>query len=97
MFESSKGRYLTRGINENVCIELQIFLWEAVDKMPEPKDWLQVFNLNIENGMQVIRHKSENPKFEMTYIIPMIAEPITEKIYIIDDGEHCTMLFASEY
>ncbi|MGN0607259.1 MAG: DUF960 family protein [Oscillospiraceae bacterium] len=97
MFEKNKGRYLTKGINENVCIELQMFLWEAVDKMPEPKDWLQVFNLNIENGMQVIRHTSEQLKFEMTYIIPMIAEPITEKIYIIDDGEHCTMLFASEY
>ncbi|WP_423817117.1 DUF960 family protein, partial [Ruminococcus callidus] len=24
-------------------------------------------------------------------------KPVTAKVYIIDDGEHCTMLLAEEY
>lgn len=96
MFESSKGRYLTRGVDAEIPVELQIFMWQAVDNMPEPKDYLQVFNLSEENGLQVIHHTSEQPAFEMTYIIPT-DKPITEKVYIIDDSEHCTMLLAEEY
>lgn len=68
MFEKSKGRYLTRGIDAKIPLDIQIFMWEAVDNMPEPKDWLQVFNLSVENGLQVIKHTSEQPKFDMTYI-----------------------------
>ena len=64
--------------------------------MPEPKDYLQVFNLSEENGLQVIHHTSEQPAFEMTYIIPT-DKPITAKVYIIDDSKHCTMLLAEEY
>lgn len=96
MFESSKGRYLTRGVDAEIPVGLQIFMWQAVDNMPEPKDYLQVFNLSEENGLQVIHHTSEQPAFEMTYIIPT-DKPITTKVYIIDDGDHCTMLLASEY
>lgn len=97
MFERSKGRYLTRGVDAEIPIDIQIFMWEAVDNMPEPKDWLQVFNLSAESGLQIIHHKAEQPCFDMTYIIPMMEEPIKEKIYIIDDGDHCTMLLAEEY
>ncbi len=96
MFEKSKGRYLTRGVDAEIPLELQILMWQAVDEMPEPKDYLQVFNLSEENGLQVIQHISEQPEFEMTYIT-QTDKPVTQKIYIIDDGEHCTMLLAEEY
>lgn len=96
MFESDKKRYLTRGIDAEIPIELQILMWQAVDTMPEPKDYLQVFNLSEENGLQVIHHTSEQPAFEMTYIITT-DKPITAKVYIIDDSNHCTMLLATEY
>lgn len=96
MFEKSKGRYLTRGVDADIPLELQILMWQAVDEMPEPKDYLQVFNLSEENGLQVIHHISEQPEFEMTYITPT-DKPVTQKIYIIDDEEHCTMLLAEEY
>lgn len=96
MFESDKKRYLTRGIDAEIPIELQILMWQAVDTMPEPKDYLQVFNLSEENGLQVIHHTSEQPAFEMTYIITT-DKPITAKVYIIDDSAHCTMLLAKEY
>ena len=98
MFENNKGRYLTRGVDAEIPLDIQIFMWEAVDNMPEPKDYLQVFNLTVQNGLQVIRHTSEKPKYEMTYILTsLLTKVVTAKVYIIDDGEHCTMLFASEY
>lgn len=85
------------GVNDTIPFEIQLFLWEAVDNMPAPKDYLQVFNLSIENGLQVIHHTSEQPEFDMTYILTTVNTDITEKIYIIDDGEQCTMLLAEEY
>ena len=51
MFEKSKGRYLTRGVDAEIPIELQVLMWQAVDRMPEPKDYLQVFRLSEENGL----------------------------------------------
>lgn len=97
MFEQHKPRYLTRGVDETIPLDIQIFMWEAVDRMPEPKDYLQVFRLTEQNGLQVIHHYSEQPEFDMTYILPTIEKPVTAKIYIIDDGDHCTMLLAEEY
>ena len=46
--------------------------------------------------MQIVHHASEQPQFEMTYIAEA-KKPVTAKVYIIDDGEHCTMLLAEEY
>ncbi len=33
----------------------------------------------------------------MEYLFPAIAKPITAKVYVIDDGDHSTMLLAEEY
>mgnify|MGYP000554890912 CR=1 FL=1 len=97
MFDNNKGRYLTRGVDAEIPLDIQIFMWEAVDNMPEPKDYLQVFNLSVENGLQIIKHTSEQPKFDMTYILTALTKAVTAKVYIIDDGDHCTMLLAEEY
>lgn len=97
MFENNKGRYLTRGVDAEIPLDIQIFMWEAVDNMPAPKDYLQVFNLSVENGLQVIKHTSEQPNFDMTYILTALTKAVTAKVYIIDDGDHCTMLLAEEY
>ena len=97
MFDKKKPRYLTRGVDTEIPLDVQIFIWKAIDQMPEPKDYLQVFHLSVKNGLQVIRHSSECPKFDMTYILTTLERTVTEKIYVIDDGEHCTMLLAEEY
>lgn len=97
MFEKEKGRYLTRGVSTEIPLELQLFMWQAIDQMPQPKDYLQVFRLSVENGLQIIHHSSEQPEFDMTYILAVADTAVTEKVYVIDDGEHCTMLLASEY
>ena len=89
-------RYLTCGVDSTIPMELQLFMWECVEKMHGEKDYLQVFELKAEGPMQRISHSSEEPEYHRVYLIPSDA-PITAKIYIIDDGDHSTMLLAEEY
>lgn len=97
MFENNKPRYITRGIDIEIPFDVQLFMWQCVDSMPEPKDYLQVFRLSVENDFQVINHTAEQPKYRMEYLLQTMLEPVTAKVYIIDDGDHCTMLLAEEY
>ena len=97
MFEPNKPRYLTRGVDAEIPLEIQLFLWNAIDCMPEPKDYLQVFCMSDVNGLQVIEHTSEQPEYEMHYILAEVEKPITAKIFVIDSVEYCTMLLAEEY
>ena len=89
-------RYLTRGVQTAIPFELQFFMWECIGKLPEPKDYFQVFKLTIQDGKQHISHESEQPEYHKEYDIDT-ANPIEAKIYVIDDGTHCTMLLAEEY
>ena len=89
-------RFITKGIVENVDPLLQLFMWECIDKVSEPKDYLQVFNLEALEGVQRISHSSEEPEYKMEYLMPS-ESPITQKVYVIDDGDHSTMLLAEEY
>ena len=97
MFEKSKPRYLTRGVDAEIPLKIQVFLWAAIDKMPDPKDYLQVFKLSAANGIQVIDHTSEQPEFHMTYLLTTVEDPVTAKVYVMDSEEYCTMLLAEEY
>lgn len=92
----NNNRYLTRGVQAEIPLELQIFMWNCIDQLPEERDYLQVFNLEPFGEMQRIVHTSENPEYKMEYLMPSEA-PITAKVYIIDDGDHSTMLLANEY
>ncbi len=89
-------RYLTRGVQAEIPFELQLFMWACVDSLPEPKDYLQIFTFEAVGILQHITHKSEQPEYCMNYFIPC-SNPITEKVYVIDDGDHSTMLLAEEY
>ena len=94
MFDNQ--RYITRGIDSEIPLWLQIFMWECVNKMPDPKDYFQVFRLENLNGIQKITHFSEQPEYHKEYLIPT-NKPITAKIYIIDSDIYSTMLLAEEY
>ena len=91
-----KNRYLTCGVDAAIPLEIQLFLWECVERMPAPKDYLQVFELKPVGSLQSITHNSEEPEYHMEYLLPMDT-PIKEELYIIDDGDHSTMLLANEY
>ena len=45
MFDK-ENRYITRGINEKIDLQLQILLWSLVDDLKVEKDYLQVFKLS---------------------------------------------------
>lgn len=40
MFEKSKDRYLTRGVDAEIPLDIQIFMWEAVDNMETLKKFV---------------------------------------------------------
>ena len=89
-------RYLTARIDREIPLDLQLFLWQAVDRLGDDADYLQVFRLSATSGMQEIIHSQEEPNMRMAYLIPS-AEPIMAKIYIIAEEGYATMLFAEEY
>ncbi|MGN1224539.1 MAG: DUF960 domain-containing protein [Ruminococcus sp.] len=90
-------RYLTRGVQADIPLILQLFLWECINQLPEKCDDFQVFELEAIHGIQRIHHFSEQPEYDMEYLLPTISNPITTKVYVIDDGDHSTMLLAEEY
>ncbi len=89
-------RYLSRGVDDTIPIELQLFLCTCIDQLPEPCDYLQIFDLEQVGNMQSITHRSEQPEYRKVYLLPS-DNPITEKLYVIDDNGHSTMILASEY
>lgn len=94
MFQNK--RFLTRGVQAEIPIELQLFLWNCIDNLPEERDYFQVFALKEIDGKQHIHHFSEQPEYSKEYQIST-EKPITAKVYVIDDIDHSTMLLAEEY
>lgn len=71
-------------------------MWKLINTMPVDKDYLQIFSLSEANGRQRIKHTQEEHEYYKEYVFD-IDIPITEKIFVIDDGTHSTMLLANEY
>ena len=94
MFQNK--RFLTRGVQAEIPMELQLFLWNCIDQLPEERDYFQVFKLDVRNGKQHIHHFSEQPKYSKEYMIDL-ANPVNQKVYVIDDTDHSTMVLAEEY
>ena len=90
-------RYLTLGVEAEIPLALQLFLWNCIDRLPEERDYLQIFQLEpMGEAMQSITHESEQPAYKKVYLIPTDT-PITEKLYVIDSDTYSTMLLAEEY
>ena len=92
----SNPRYSTGGISETVPILTQIILWNCIDSMKTEKDYLQVFKLTANNHTQHVTHSQEEPAYEHSFEF-RTDNPITAKIFVIDDETHSTMLLAEEY
>ena len=101
MFKNN--RYVTRGVNEEVDIRLQLIMWNMIDKLNDEGnvelDYLQVFKLRKEGNKIVINQSQEVPEYSCTYEIEIEDIQIDNeiKLYVIDSGEYSTMLFPSEY
>ena len=87
---------MTKGVMSEIPFALQLFLWLLIEKLPEPKDYLQVFRLSVCDNGQHIVHEQEEPSYHKEYDC-QIDNPVTAKVYVIDDGDHSTMLLSEEY
>jgi predicted transcriptional regulator len=97
------NRYVTRGVNEEVDIRLQLIMWSMIDKLKDEGnvelDYLQIFKIRKEGNKIVINQSQEVPEYSCTYEIDVKDIQInkTNKVYVIDSGEYSTMLFSYEY
>ena len=97
------NRYVTREVNEEVDIRLQLIMWSMIDKLKDEEsvelDYLQVFKIRKEGEKIVINQSQEVPEYSFTYEIEIEDIQIEGeiKVYVIDSGEYSTMLFPSEY
>ena len=97
------NRYVTRGVNEEVDIRLQLIIWDMIDKLKEKGsvelDYLQIFKIIKEGKKIVINQSQEVPEYLCTYEIELEDVELDDeiKIYVIDSGEYSTMLIPSEY
>ena len=103
MFDSP-NRYATRGISERLPIQLFVQLWMSVDIQKNAGfvlDYLQIFKFEkVSDTVLAIRHEQEQPERKTVIYCEYQSDfenILNEKIYIIDDGDHSTMLFADEY
>ena len=95
MFENPK--YLTRGVQSTIPGWLVVLLWHLIEIMSvERKDYLQVFHLSRMDTGQHITHTQEQPPYQYELDGPCTDE-VNDKIFVIDDGTHSTMLLAEEY
>ena len=97
------NRYVTRGVNEEVDIRLQLMIWSMLDKLKDEGnvelDYFQVFKIIKKDCKVVINQSQEVPEYSCTYEIEIEDIQIEDeiKVYVIDSGEYSTMLFPSEY
>ena len=90
-------RLITSGVSRRIPKILQLLLWELADR-PEEQDYLQIFELAASDNGVSICHRQEEPPYES--YVDVYGATLTqphEKIYIIDDVTHSTMLLAEEY
>ena len=98
MFDK-ENRYITRGVNEKIDLQLQILLWSLVDDLQIEKDYLQVFKLSRVGDVVNIEHTQEIPDYKSCIEVNAKELEFKEeiKIYVIDSGVYSTMLLSEEY
>ncbi|MDY3959141.1 DUF960 family protein [Romboutsia timonensis] len=102
MFNIDK-KYITIGIKEQIGIDIQLFMWNEIEKrinLKKELDYLQVFNISIidkDKGIVKIEHTQEIPEYKKTSIIKSKEIRNNLKVFVILEAEYSTMLLASEY
>lgn len=102
MFDN-RSRYITRGVGNRIPLDIQIFIWQLIEDLKDTVgevDYLQVFDISIadktEETVRII-HSQEVPQYKKIWIVKASEPCDDEKIFVIDDDTHSTMLLAEEY
>jgi len=75
-----------------------LLLWELIDERQgegAELSYLQVFRLEPNGQHQKITHSQEEPLYEKESLF-IGPQPVFAKVYVIDDGDHSTMLLPEE-
>lgn len=93
------ARYVTRGINSSLDFYQQNLFWTLIDDLTIELDYLQVFKLNCSEDGTKILHKQEEPLYTKEYKLNtlLLDKKAEDTIFVIDNGEYSTMMFANEY
>lgn len=102
MFDNG-SRYITRGVGNRIPLDIQIFIWQLIEDLKDTVgevDYLQVFDISIadetEETVRII-HSQEVQQYKKIWIVKASEPCDNEKIFVIDDDTHSTMLLAEEY
>ena len=97
-------RFMTRAIAETFPDKLKILIWGIIDedvKEYSDTDYLQVFTFEKigQNLFTVKREQEEPPRTTVVYTDykPEYQSILDRKIFVIDDTDQSTMLYAEEY
>lgn len=100
-------RYTTRGITNELPKEIAAQMWLSIDtqlNLGRTLDYLQIFKMEkLREDVLAIHHEQEvNAKTEHLCVLyseykPEYNDLLDKTVYVIDDGDHSTMLFAYEY
>lgn len=99
---NQENRYVTKGVNENLDIRLQLRIWNLIDGLKElmEVDYLQIFRISKINNSRIgIIHEQEIPEYKAIYEIDHqdIVLESEAKIYVISENDYSVMMFAEEY
>lgn len=101
MFKHTEKRYMTKSIQVNLHEEIIHILWTLIDwerKKNVSLDYLQIFELNVREGQQLVIHRQEKPLQRKEWVIFLqYAKPIKGKVWCIDNEGEQVMLFPKDY
>lgn len=99
-----ENRYVTCGIDNDLPPEIQITIWQAIDTkkaLGEKLDYLQITKFKrYKDTLLLVSIEQEQPENKYICYIPYAEsykDILAKTVYVIDDGDHSTMLFAEEY
>ncbi|HAY0978127.1 MULTISPECIES: DUF960 domain-containing protein [Staphylococcus] len=100
------NRYITRGINESIPLDLQILLWHMVEEKDNHPhtDYLHIFKLQEDDNMLSVTHEQEQPAYKLEYHYTNYVEnqnALPKKVYVIREDDvdtfYYVMLLPEEY
>ncbi|MCI2874885.1 DUF960 domain-containing protein [Staphylococcus hominis] len=100
------NRYITRGISEQLSLNLQILLWNMVKERDNQAhtDYLHIFRLQEDENILSITHEQEQPTYKLEYHYTNYVKnqnALPKKVYVIrEDGVdtfYYVMLLPEEY
>ena len=100
------NRYITRGISEQLSLDLQILLWNMVEERENQghTDYLHIFRLQEEENILSITYEQEKPPYKLEYHYTNYVKnqnALPKKVYVIREDDvdafYYVMLLPEEY